>query len=1133
MLDLIRRRSAIVAAGLLFCRLAVAAGDPNTVAAYELQVAVDPVANLLDVTAAISLQDTYAGKTVEFLLSDALVVTNSRPAVERLPYDGSKGFTGINGSSVDLAETGHVARYRVKLADGVSDFEISYRGAVNFALGGQKEQYTRGFQSTAGIVSEEGIYLAGSSLWYPFFSSELVSFRLESNVPSDWQLISQGNGSSRDEAGLANWDSAGPVDEIYLVGGPLVKYAEPAGNVAAEVYLREPDDALADVYLTATAQYLEMYRNLIGPYPYGKFALVENFWETGYGMPSFTLLGPQIIRFPFILTSSYPHEILHNWWGNSVFVDYATGNWCEGLTAYMADHLMQEQIGRGAPYRRDTLKKYRDFVKDGRDFPLTEFRSRHSAATEAVGYGKVLMGFHMLRRQMGDEAFRDAMARFYRTNRGTQASFSNVQEALEETSGLDLNVFFQQWVDRTGAVDLSVENVLAAKTDAGWQVTGEIVQSQKTAGSEPYAMLVPVYVTTVAGLQISTVPVDSERDAFMLELAEQPLLLEVDPEFDLFRLLDPRETAPSIGQIFGESQIFAVLPATASPAKLQAYRELAQSWQSDVHNIEIVLDTEFGELPNNAAAWFFGAENRLAPRFFGVDSTIDLELDADSLIAAGEEIPLEGHSAVVVRRHPENDAKAIGWITVDPLEAFPGISSKLPHYGKYSYLGFAGAEPGNTVKGEWTATDSPLRVDLRPTSERKGPAVAAAPPVRAALAELPPVFSREELVAHVEILAGDEMAGRGLGTAGLELAADYIEQQFQAANLLPGAADGSYSQMFTVPEGEDGQPHQVRNIIGVLPGSNPAMEGETVIVSAHYDHLGSGWPDVRADAGEGTYFGADDNASGVAVLIELAKTLAEQGRPQRTIVFIAFTGEEAGKLGSKYFVANLQPDARDRIIGVINMDTVGRLEGQDISVFGAGSASEWQHVFRGIGFTTGIGSKMITMELDSSDQQSFIDAGIPGVQISSGASLDYHRPTDTADKIDGDGLVKTAVFVKEAVDYLAARPEPLTVTIDSAAQKPRPAAGSPAGARRVSVGTVPDFAWQGTGVRISSVVPGSPAESAGLRAGDILVGIAGQPVASLQGYTDLLKTLEPGQTVALKIVRDGTEMERDATLVAR
>ena len=169
--------------------------------------------------------------------------------------------------------------------------------------------------------------------------------RWMSNCREQWHVISQGNGTSRDEQGVARWDSDGLVEQIYLVGGPLLRYSDAAGAVEALVYLREQDDALARKYLDATAQYLEMYRQLIGPYPYGKFALVENFWETGYGMPSFTLLGPQVIRFPFILHSSYPHEILHNWWGNSVFVDYEKGNWCEGLTAYLADHLVQEQRG--------------------------------------------------------------------------------------------------------------------------------------------------------------------------------------------------------------------------------------------------------------------------------------------------------------------------------------------------------------------------------------------------------------------------------------------------------------------------------------------------------------------------------------------------------------------------------------------------------------------------------------------------------------------------------------------------------------------------------------------------------------------------------------------------------------------
>ena len=144
----------------------------------------------------------------------------------------------------------------MRLSPDETRLKLTYRGTINFALGNLKEQYTRGFRSTAGIIGNEGLYLAGSSLWYPYFSDDLVSFRLTSNVPEGWHLISQGNGTSRDASGMSSWDSGGAVDEIYLVGGPLIRYEEPAGAVAAEVYLHEPDDALAKKYLTATAQYI-------------------------------------------------------------------------------------------------------------------------------------------------------------------------------------------------------------------------------------------------------------------------------------------------------------------------------------------------------------------------------------------------------------------------------------------------------------------------------------------------------------------------------------------------------------------------------------------------------------------------------------------------------------------------------------------------------------------------------------------------------------------------------------------------------------------------------------------------------------------------------------------------------------
>ena len=263
-------------------------------------------------------------------------------------------------------------------------------------------------RDTLGIISKEGVFLAGVSHWCPQFGEGLITFTLEVNLPRDWDVVSQGERTSHQVEGdvkCVTWRCEHPQEEIFAVAARFFEYSRAAGDIELMVFLREEDRKIADTYLAAAARYLDMYEKMIGPYAYKKFALVENFWETGYGMPSFTLMGPKVIRLPFIVYTSYPHEILHNWWGNGVFPDSGSGNWSEGLTAYLADHLMQEQRGTARRYRRDVLQKFADYVSQGKDFPLTKFRSRHSTATEAIGYGKALMFFHMLRTELGDDAF--------------------------------------------------------------------------------------------------------------------------------------------------------------------------------------------------------------------------------------------------------------------------------------------------------------------------------------------------------------------------------------------------------------------------------------------------------------------------------------------------------------------------------------------------------------------------------------------------------------------------------------------------------------------------------------------------------------------------------------------------------
>ena len=1132
--------AAVLAGVFVVLRLASAAtaAAPARIR-HGLHVALDPTRGRLTATDTLAIPGALvkAGE-VQFLLNASLAIRSSEPAVTEMPLHsagaGAAGdaarFFGINASNADLDSAGGLKRYRVALPPGGGRVLLRYDGHFDFGLSDEKEQYTRGFRQTAGVVSKEGVYLAGDGFWYPHVNRGLIEYGLEVEQPAGWHVISAGDGTSRDSGGVARWNSHGAVDEITVAGGPLLRYRGAAGAVEALVYLRTKDDALATKYLEATAQYIEMYRGLIGPYPYGKFALVENFWETGYGMPSYTLLGSQVIRFPFILSSSYPHEILHNWWGNSVFVDYESGNWCEGLTAYMADALIQEQRGRGEEYRRDALQKYRNYVREGRDFPLTEFRSRHSAATEAVGYGKTLMLFHMVRRRMGDDAFRRWVSRFYRDYRGRQASFADVRASLEAVSGQDLGRMFADHVAKTGAAALQVAVSGVREAGGAFEVTGTLKQTQK---SGPFELEVPIVVQTASGPVLDTLKSVAASTTFALRSPGRPLTLQVDPSYDLFRLLDPRETPASIGQLFGEPRPLAVLPSKAPAAEIAAWRALIESWRSDSSDPELKTDAEIRELPKDRAVWLLGRGNALAPTAFAPGA--DFSLDAKQLVVDREAMPLAGHCGVIVRRHPGAPERAVGWIFADGLASLPGLGRKLPHYGKYSYLGFEGDEPVNVLKGQWTATDSPLRVDLRPAAERGTALPALVLPARPALAELPPVFSQQALMDRVAWLSAPEREGRGVGTKGLDASAEWIAAEFKQLGLEPGGDGGTYFQAFPSARSPSGKPVPLRNVIGVLRGSNAAWAGQSAVLGAHYDHLGFGWPDVhKGDEGR-LHPGADDNASGVAVMLELAKALAAGERPQRTLVFVAFTGEESGLQGSKHYVEH-PPFPLEKTIGMINLDTVGRLFGRKVSVLATGTAYEWQHIFRGAGFVTGVEGRMIPEALESSDQKSFIDRGVPAVQIFTEPHADYHRPGDTADKVDGPGLVKVATFVREGIQYLGERAEPLTNTIGPA--KP-PAAGAgttpPAGGtgRRVTVGTMPDFAFPGPGVKVAAVTPGSPADKAGVKEGDVLLRLDGREIANLQAYSAMLRELSPGQSVKLVLGRGGAEVEVALTVVER
>jgi aminopeptidase N len=1023
------------------------------------------------------------------------------------------------GSEAAHAQGLEANRFRIELAEGSESFTLQYRGAIRHALRQQGEEYARGFRETVGTIGSEGVFLSSSSLWYPQLGDELITFDLDLRLPPGWAGMTQGErvAVAQEDAGQRErWHCDTPQQEIYLIAGRFNEYRRSGAAFDALALLREPDAALAQRYLDATETWVDFYSRLIGPYPYRKFALVENFWETGYGMPSFTLLGPRVIRFPFILQSSYPHEILHNWWGNGVYVDYQAGNWSEGLTSYLADHLIKEQHGEAVEYRRGLLQKYTDHVRSERDFPLSAFRSRHSASSEAVGYGKTTLLFHMLRLQMGDPHFVQGLRELYRQYRFRVTDYNDVQAVFSRVAGQELGPFFAQWVDRAGAPELRVSEPRVETREGGYRLSATLEQTQS---GPPYRLRVPVAVQ-LQGEELAwqnVVHVEQRRRRLEFELPARPLRLVVDPEFDVFRRLDRAEIPPAISQAMGAEQVLIVLPSGATSARQQAYQALASAWQADsTRQISILRDDEIDSLPEDRSVWLFGWSNRFRPELAAALHAYSFVDDGDQLTVQGTLLDRGDRAVVLMARRSASPDQALGWLAADDVAALPGLGRKLPHYGRYSYLAFSGTAPDNTLKGQWPVLDSPMSVPVPGAESVDSGAAPMQLAPREALAPAPQRFSRRRMQRDVAFLAAEAMGGRGLGSAEIDRAADFIAEQFKEAGLQPGGdRPGSWFQVWRQRVDELDEQVDLRNVIGVLPGTDAALSDHPLVIGAHYDHFGRGAYADHAEYLGQLHPGADDNASGVAVLLEMARVLAATPRP-RSILFAAFTGEETGRLGSRHFVE--QAAAGSQAFAMINLDTVGRMGENPLTVFASGSAEEWQHILRGAGYMSGVTVRTVADDFGSSDQTSFIEAGVPAVQLFGGAHADMHRPSDTPDKIDADGLVKVANVLYEALTYLAGRTEPLSTTLSGGA-----VAGQSAAKRRVSFGTLPDFAFEGQGVRLDGVGSGSPAARAGLQAGDVIVAVNGAPVTSLSNYAAALRALAPGDRIAVRYLRAGSE----------
>ncbi|WP_347274935.1 M1 family aminopeptidase [Candidatus Kuenenia sp.] len=657
---------------------------------------------------------------VEFSLNENKLIAEDHVCVQKgesneVLFLINKSFkvTSIASSGKDLAfkpgKAGNAQTMKITVPATVKNketicFDIKYEGILP-ALPGSFSGEDIG--ATSGIIGEYGVYLSPAYRWYPDMSDSLATFKVTVVMPKEYEAVTQGilvSKKTEDNKVSITWEEDSVSEGCSLVAGKYKVTAVRYNDIDIYAYFYPEEQPLVDTYLDATKRYLDIYHDLIGKYPYKKFAIVENFFQTGYGMPSFTLLGSEVVKLPFIVDISLGHEVLHNWWGNSVFVDDSRGNWCEGLTAYMADYYYKEIKGdaTATTYRNEICRKYTHYVTTQNDFPLKMFLGRSDKATQAIGYGKTAMVFHMLRKMLGDEVFYQALKDFYKNMLWQRANWEDIEKVFEKVSGLELAWFFDQWVNKKGAPVIELGKTTVNKEGNAWVVKAEILQ--KT--NEPYRLHLPVYLQLEDGIFHTTAEIKNASDLISLEVKSRPENIAIDPYTEVFRRLHADEIPPTIDLVMGDSKII-LYPSNCEDSMKAEYKKLAHILANERDSIKADTEITEAEIAQTSLFILGGVEENKISKLVQNNLPVELSLTKDAFGADTVMYGDKKDAFLVTIKHPSHKEKGIALFAGFSPEAVNKAGYKIQHYGKYSYLVFS--DGNNRVKEVVSIGDSPLQ----------------------------------------------------------------------------------------------------------------------------------------------------------------------------------------------------------------------------------------------------------------------------------------------------------------------------------------------------------------------------------------------------------------------------------------
>ncbi|WP_422378268.1 M1 family metallopeptidase [Roseibium sp.] len=640
------------------------ASGPAAPTHHDLVVQLDPASRSLTVTDEITVE----GRTRLFLrFADWMVLEE----------------ISLNGKPID--EVTRADGVVVPLANAdAQTVTVRLRGEVPGL-----EQGDRGRDLPDAFAGPEGAFLSGYAGWFPYVGDKVISYRLDISVPAPFRAVSFGALSAETTGNNGNravFEQALSLEPPSLFVGPYEIGESHVGSTRLRTYFPEHLKTYSDRYLDTSGKYLADFSNKIGAYPFEDFHIISSPLPVGLGYPNLTYIGEMIVPLPFMQGQSLAHEILHNWWGNGVQVDYGSGNWAEGLTTYMADYGLARDKGMDAA-RQMRLGWLRDYaaLPARRDQAVNRFISKRHQAAQVIGYNKTAHIFHMLEGEIGASGFSEGIRRFWTEHQFKIAGWSDLQDAFEATSGRDLAWFFDQWITQPGAPSIAVADVTTARENDTYLTSLTVKQSEPA-----YRLRLPIDLETTAGVVRHHAEIDGPSTTLRFETNDQPTRISLDPDFDLFRRLLPGESPP----ILRDVTLAAAVDVVVLDSSLSADAAMSVVPRMVDRGAKLRLAKNYQA--NDRPALVFGTRDRLE-RFAATHGLERLPASAmDAEAAAWVDKTASGASVLL--------------ISVNLPEDLQAVSRALRHYGRQSFVIFA---DGRAVdRGIWPSGESPLSIAL-------------------------------------------------------------------------------------------------------------------------------------------------------------------------------------------------------------------------------------------------------------------------------------------------------------------------------------------------------------------------------------------------------------------------------------